>query len=260
MENKAGKCQARTASGGCCRNQAGQYWKHTDGHEYLVCSIHAKHDAFRPFKAKGQPQAPRIIGYLRVSTQDQETEKNKADILYFANERKLGPVEWIEEKVSGVKDWRKRKLGAVMETLREGDTLITPELSRLGRSTLQVLEVIKAAKEKGVAVHAVKGGWSLNGSMESKVLLTVFAMVAEIERDLISARTKEGMKARQAAGVTMGRPKGPGKSKLDQHKEEIAALLANGSRKSFIAERYGCTPATLHNWLTKNKITANARP
>lgn len=252
-------CEARTSIGKQCVKAAIGKRLH-DGHEYLVCKIHGKDKVFTPFQAKGPAHTPRVIGYLRVSTQDQETEKNKADVLHFANERKLGPVEWVEEKVSGVKDWRKRKLGEVMEMLREGDTLITPELSRLGRSTLQVLEVIKAAKEKGVAVHAIKGGWSLNGSIESKVLLTVFAMVSEIERDLISARTKEGMKARKAAGVKMGRPVGPGKSKLDAHRAEIVALLANGSRKSFIAKRYGCTPATLHNWLVKNKITAKARP
>lgn len=257
MENEDRRCEARTSAGACCRRKASQYWKHTDGHEYLVCAIHAKHDAFQAFKSKGQERPPRVIGYLRVSTQDQDTEKNKAEVLKFANEKKLGPVEWVEEKVSGVKDWRKRKLGEVLESLQQEDTIITPELSRLGRSTLQVLEVIKEAKEKGVAVHAIKGGWSLNGTMESKVLLTVFSMVAEMEKDFISARTVEGMKARKAAGVKMGRPKGPGKSKLDEHREEINALLANGSTKSFIAKKYGCTQATLFHWLNKEK---DARP
>lgn len=254
-EARPPRCESRNSSGGCCKRQASQYWRHEDGQQYYACAIHAKHDAFRPFKSKGPERSPRVVGYLRVSTQDQETAKNKADVLHFANEKKLGLVEWVEEKVSGIKDWRKRKLGAVLESLHQGDTIITPELSRLGRSTLQVLEVIKAAKEKGVAVHAIKGGWSLNGSMESKVLLTVFAMVAEIERDLISARTVEGMKARKAAGVKMGRPKGPGKSKLDEHREEINALLANGSTKSFIANKYGCTPATLFHWLKKEEDT-----
>lgn len=259
MEFEHGKCEARTTAGNRCRLPASVYRKH-DGYEYLVCKIHGKEEIFRPITSKSPTRSARVIGYLRVSTEGQETEKNKADVLHFANERKLGPVEWIEEKVSGIQDWRKRKLGEVLETLREGDVIITPELSRLGRSTLQVLEVIKTAKEKGIAVHAIKGGWSLNGSMESKVLLTVFAMVAEIERDLISARTKEGMKARTAAGVKMGRPKGPGKSKLDKYRPEIEALLANGSAKKFIAKRYDCTEATLYNWLDKNKIAIEAKP
>ncbi|MBV5342993.1 recombinase family protein, partial [bacterium] len=178
------------------------------------------------------------MGYLRVSTTEQDVEKNRADILKLANEKKLGNVEWVEEKISGVKDWKKRKLGEVFSTLKKGDAVIVSELSRLGRSTLQILEIMKQAKENGIAVHAVKGGWSLNGSMESKIVLTMFAMIAEIERDLISERTKEGLRARKAAGVILGRPKGPGKSKLDQHKDEIIALLKNGSTKTFVAKKY----------------------
>lgn len=195
----------------------------------------------------------RTIGYLRVSTSDQDLEKNKADILTLANSRSLGRVEWVEEKVSGTKDWRKRRLGEVLETLKSGDTIIVAELSRLGRSTLQILEIMKLAKGNGIAVHAVKGGWSLNETMESKIVLNMLAMFSEIERDLISQRTKEGLRAVQARGIKLGRPKGPGKSKLDPHNEEIIALLNNGSTKKFIATRYGTTQANLHNWLKKNE-------
>ncbi len=197
----------------------------------------------------------RVIGYLRVSTIDQDTEKNKADIRKLLDEKGIvGKIEWIEEKVSGVKDWKKRQLGKVLPELQEGDCLIVPELSRLGRSTLQILEIMQLAKEKNIAVHAVKGGWSLNGSMESKIVLTMFAMISEIERDLISERTKEGLRARKAAGVKLGRPKGPGKSKLDKHKEEIVALLSNGSTKTFVAKRYNTSVPNLYNWLKKNNI------
>lgn len=195
----------------------------------------------------------RAIGYLRVSTAEQDVEKNKADILKLANEKQLGHVEWVEEKVSGTKDWKKRELGEVFSTLEEGDTVIVSELSRLGRSTLQILEIMKEAKEKGIAVHAVKGAWSLNGSMESKIVLTMLAMIAEIERDLISERTKEGLRARKAAGVKLGRPVGPGKSKLDQHKDEIIALLKNGSTKTFVAKKYKTSLPNLYNWLKTNE-------
>ncbi len=196
----------------------------------------------------------KTIGYLRVSTDQQDLEKNKADILHLANDKSLGRVEWVEEKVSGTKDWRKRKLGQVFITLQSGDTIIVPELSRLRRSTLQILEIMKEAREKDIAVHAVKGGWSLNGSMESKIVLTMLAMMAEIERDLISERTKEGLRAVRAKGIKLGRPKGPGRSKLDKHKPEILALLRNGSTKTFIADRYGTSLANLHNWLKKHDI------
>lgn len=200
---------------------------------------------------------PRTIGYLRVSTIDQNLEKNRADILHFTNDKKyFGKVEWVEEKVSGTKDWKARELGIVFSTLKAGDTVIVPELSRLGRSTLQILEIMREAKERDIAVHAIKGGWSLgNDTMESKIVLHMLAMFAEIERDLISARTKEGLRARKEAGVKLGRPKGRGKSKLDPFKEEIVALLNNGSTKTFVAGRYGSSLENLLNWLKKNNIS-----
>lgn len=199
-------------------------------------------------------RASRVIGYLRVSTNDQDLEKFKDEILRFANDRKLGTVDWVEEKVSGVKDWKKRKLGDVLRELQDGDVVIVPELSRLGRSTLQILEIMKEAKERNIAVHAIKGGWSLNGSMEAKIVLTMLAMISEIERDLISERTKEGLRARKAAGVVLGRPKGPGKSKLDKHKEEIFHLLNNGSTKTYVCKRFNSSLPNLINWLRKNKF------
>ena len=194
------------------------------------------------------------IGYLRVSTQEQDLEKNKADILKLADEKGLGHVAWVVEKVSGTQNWRERKLGKVLLEMKEGDTLIVSELSRLGRSTLQILEAMKEAKEKGITVYAVKGGWSLNGSMESKIVLHMLAMVSEIERDLISERTKEALRAKKAAGIKLGRPKGPGKSKLDKYREEIIALLKTGSRQNYIAKRYGVTPASLSNWIKRREI------
>ncbi|MCB2215112.1 MAG: recombinase family protein [Desulfobulbaceae bacterium] len=200
----------------------------------------------------------RTIGYLRVSTNDQDLDKNKAEILTLANNLRLGNVDWVEEKVSGVKDWRKRKFGEVFYSLSKGDAVIVSELSRLGRSTLQILEIMREAKELGIAVHAVKGGWSLNGSMESKIVLTIFAMIAEIERDLISERTKEGLRARKAAGVKLGRPRGPGKSKLDQYREEILVLLKNGSTKTYISKRYGTSVGNLHGWLKRHDISVNS--
>jgi DNA invertase Pin-like site-specific DNA recombinase len=110
------------------------------------------------------------------------------------------------------------------------------------------------AKKRDIAVHAVKGGWTLNGTMESKIVLNMLAMMAEIEHDLISERTKKGLRAAKAKGRLLGRPRGPGKSELDQHRMEIEALLKNGSTKSFVAKRYGTTTANLYNWLKKNEI------
>jgi DNA invertase Pin-like site-specific DNA recombinase len=199
----------------------------------------------------------RTIGYVRVNPEDQDLAQNRADILSLANFKNLGQVEWVEENVSVTKDWRKRKFGEVFETLQAGDAIIVSGLSRLARSTLQILEIMEQAKKRDIAVLAVKGGWTLNGNMESTIVLNMLAMMAEIERDLISERTKEGLRAAKAKGRQLGRPRGPGKSKLDQHRMEIVALLKDGSTKSFVAKRYGTTTANLHNWLKKNEINSS---
>ncbi len=152
--------------------------------------------------------------------------------------------------------WKERKIKGIIDELADGDRLIVPELSRLGRSMLEIMEMLSIAKQKRIYIFAVKGGWELNGSIQSKVMAMAFSIAAEIERDLISKRTKEALRARKAMGVVLGRPKGPGKSKLDKYREEIIALLKNGSTKKFVAERYSTTPPNLHNWLKKNRINA----
>lgn len=198
---------------------------------------------------------PRTIAYLRVSTIDQDTEKNKHDILTFANDRDFGKVEFIEEKVSGRKSWKDRKLKGIVDVLNNGDHLIVPELSRLGRSMLEIMELLAVAKEKGINIYAIKGNWELDGSLQSNVLAMAFAIASEIERDLISSRTKEALKALKASGIKLGRPKGPGKSKLDKHHEEIVALIKTGSTKSYLSKKYGVTPPTLYNWLKNRGIS-----
>ncbi|MGD0663182.1 MAG: recombinase family protein [Syntrophorhabdales bacterium] len=196
----------------------------------------------------------RTVAYLRVSTDGQDLEKNKAEILHLANNKDLGRVEFVEEKVSGKLSWKERKIKSIVDELRKGDNLIVAELSRLGRSMLDIMEILKIARDKEVNVYAVKGNWTLNGSIASKIVGMVFAMAAEIERDLISSRTKEALRVKKALGIRLGRPKGPGKSKLDQYRLEIEALLKNGSTQAFIAKRYGVTPATLCNWISKKGI------
>ena len=170
----------------------------------------------------------KTIGYLRVSTIDQDLEKNKAEILFLANNKDLGKVVFVEEKASGKISWRKRKIAAVLEDLNEGDNLVVSELSRLGRSMLECMEVLSIATHKGIDVYAVKGEWQLGNSIQSKIIAMAFSMAAEIERDLISKRTKEALKARKDQGIKLGRPRGPGKSKLDKFRPETDALLSNG--------------------------------
>lgn len=201
------------------------------------------------------PKSSRVIGYLRVSTKDQDLDKNKSEILHLANEKKLGNVAWVEEKVSGTKDWRTRKLGEIIEDLQDGDTLIVSELSRLGRSLLQILEILDHCRKKSIKIYAVKGGWTLDNTMQSKILSMFLGMASEIERDLISSRTKEALRARKAAGVKLGRPKGSGSSKLDPFREEIEAMLKCGTKQNYIAKKYYITPAALSQWIRKHKIS-----
>lgn len=193
---------------------------------------------------------------MRVSTVDQDIDKNKAAILNLANDKGLGKVHFVEEKISGKTSWHKRKIAKIIDELGAKDTLIVSELSRLGRSMLECMEILSIAGQKGIRLYAVKGNWQLDNSIQSKIIAMAFSMAAEIERDLISLRTTEALRVKKAAGMILGRPKGPGKSKLDLYRLEIEALLKNGTTQKFIAQRYHTTPANLHNWLKKHNLKA----
>ncbi len=196
-------------------------------------------------------------GFIRVSTIDQDTEKNKLDILQFANDKKLGHVDFIEEHVSGTKDYKKRKLGALIDSMQSGDVLIVPELSRIARSITQILEVIKVTKDKGITLYSLKENFNNSeDSITATVTSTIFALVAQIERELISLRTREALHARKVAGIKLGRPQGKGKSKLDEHKEDIMRLIALKVPKTIIAKQYNCSVGNLYNFISKLEQSA----
>lgn len=199
-------------------------------------------------------KAKKTVAYLRVSTYDQNIDKNKSDILHFANQRDLGKVSFVEEIASGRTSWRDRRIAAVLDELQEDDTIIVAELSRLGRSMLECMEILALASRKGIRIYAIKGNWHLDQTIQSKIIAMAFSIAAEIERDLISQRTTEALRFKKEQGFKLGRPKGPGKSKLDVFRPEIESLLANGSTQKFIARRYKTTEANLHNWLKKNGL------
>jgi len=196
----------------------------------------------------------KTVAYLRVSTLEQDLDKNKSDILFFANEKNFGKVEFVEDKASGTVHWKKRELGSIIESLLPGDNLIVSEFSRLGRSMLECIEVINHCLEKKINLYAIKGNWHLDNTIQSKVMGMIFSIASEIERDLISKRTSEALSIRKDKGLPLGRPKGTGKSKLDKYKEEILALLNNGSSKVFVAKRYKTTPGNLSHWLKKHGL------
>lgn len=196
----------------------------------------------------------KTIAYLRVSTNEQDLKKNRADILHLANEKNLGKVQRVSETVSGRISWKQRKIAQVIHELAPGDNLIISELSRLGRSMLECMEILVLVTEKKIHIYAVKGDWQLENSLQSKIMAMVFAMAAEIERDLLSQRTKEALAARKRTGVKLGRPQGVVKSKLDQHRPEIEALLKNGATQTYIAKRYETTEANLSQWIEKHGL------
>jgi len=188
--------------------------------------------------------------YLRVSTLEQNTEKNKLDILKFANAKKLGNVEFVEEQISGKTNFKERKLGKLLNKMQKGDILIVPELSRFARSITQIFEVIDITKQKGIRLYAIKENFNNSDkSITSTVTSTVFALIAQIERDLISLRTKEALMARKAKGKTLGRPKGKGKSKLDTNKNEILKLIDLKVPKTIIARQFNTSIPNLYNFL-----------
>ena len=188
--------------------------------------------------------------YLRVSTLDQNTEKNKIDVLSFANKNKLGNVEFIEEQISGKTNYKNRMLGKLLNEMKENDVLIIPELSRIARSITQILEVIELTKAKNITLYSIKENFSSNdNSITSTVATTIFALVAQIERDLISMRTREALQSKKINGARLGRPHGKGKSKLDEHKADILKLVELKVPKTIIAKQFNTTTANLYGYL-----------
>jgi len=151
-------------------------------------------------KTKNGEEKPKVISYLRVSTDGQNTEKNKQEVRAYANKMNFPKVSFVEEKVSGKVPWKERKIRDVIDSLGEGDKLILPELSRLGRSTFEIMEILSIAKETEIDIYDIKNDWVLNGSLQSEVMAFCFSIAARIERDLLIQRCSEGRKAAMARG------------------------------------------------------------
>lgn len=196
-----------------------------------------------------------VYAYLRVSTDAQDVANQRHGLLEYANSSGLVPVKIIEDAASGKIPWRQRKLGEMLEKAEAGDTILFAEVSRLGRSTLQVLEFLQAAAERGVSVHITKNKMLMDGSIQSRITAVVLGLAAEIERELISARTKEALAKRKAEGMKLGRPRGQAKTlALDSKAEEIKKLLEKGVSKASIAKIVDCSPQTLYLWLERRGL------
>jgi len=200
-----------------------------------------------------------VYAYIRVSTDSQETENQRYEVLKYANEKKLGNVEIVEETISGKKSWKKRQLGNLVDELQEGDILIITELSRLGRSMLEIMELLSILLRKGVELHVVKNRQILKDDLQSKVFAMAFSIAAEIERELISQRTREALQRRKAEGKPLGRPKGSYSSKLDRYREQIEELLSKGVSISSIAKIIEAPYSTVYSYVQRRKENLNVK-
>ena len=200
-----------------------------------------------------------VYAYIRVSTDSQETENQRYEVLKYANEKKLGNVEMVEETISGKKSWKKRQLGNLVDKLQKGDILIITELSRLGRSMLEIMELLSILLRKGVELHVIKNRQILKDDLQSKVFAMAFSIAAEIERELISQRTREALQRRKAEGKPLGRPKGSYSSKLDRYREQIEELLSKGVSISSIAKIIEVPYSTMYSYVQRRKEKLNVK-
>lgn len=203
---------------------------------------------------------PTVYAYLRVSTDAQDVDNQRRGVAEYCAGKGWLPG-YYEDTASGRTPWRERTLGKLLEQMQRGDVLVCAEVSRLARSTLQVLEICKLAAERGLCLHIVKTGQVIDDSMASKVLTTMLALAGEIERDMISARTKESLARLKAEGVKLGRPEGPARVlMLDAESKQIDSLIACGVPLRAVARVVRCSPQTLYNWLRVRRPDGPAEP
>ena len=189
-------------------------------------------------------------GYIRISTDKQTTENQRFEILNFTKLKAFNIEEWIEETISSTKKLEVRKFGDLLNRMKKGDVLVVSELSRLGRNLMQIMKILHDCMEKDVMVYTVKENYELGNNINSKVLAFAFGLSAEIERNLISQRTKEALARRKAEGQILGRPKGSRSQirKLTGKEEEIKNLMARKISYSAIGRILGVHRLTVSSF------------
>ena len=193
-----------------------------------------------------------IYGYIRVSSDKQTVENQRFEISNFCLRENLKIDGWIEETISGTKNYDKRLLGGLLKKVQKGDVIICSELSRLGRSLFMIMEILNICMTKECRVWTIKDNYRLGDDIQSKVLAFAFGLSAEIERNLISQRTKEALARKKAEGVKLGRKSGircrPNPKCVKRH-QYIVSQLGNGVSKTLIAKKVGVSKATLYRYL-----------
>ena len=196
-----------------------------------------------------------IYGYIRVSSDKQTVENQRFEINNFCSREAMRIDGWIEETISGTKSYSKRELGKLLNRVRKDDLIICAELSRLGRNLFMIMEILNICMAKECRVWTIKDNYRLGEDIQSKVLAFAFGLSAEIERNLISQRTKEALARKKAEGMVLGRSKGSKnkKKKLDGKIEMITRMLERGATKALIAKRLKVSRNTLYLFLTQHR-------
>jgi len=192
-----------------------------------------------------------VYGYIRVSTDKQTVENQRYEINRFCTRNVLTVDKWVEETISGVKQIHERKLGQLLKTMKKDDILLCSELSRLGRNLLMVMSVLNQCMEKDIQVWTIKDNYRLGNDINCKVLAFAFGLTAEIERTLVSQRTKEALARRKEEGIVLGRPKGSTSKakKLTGRETQMQSLLKRNVSKSRIARILGVHRITVANFV-----------
>ena len=192
-----------------------------------------------------------IYGYIRVSTDRQTVDNQRFEIERFCSKNDFKIEQWIEETISGTKLPEKRLLGPLLAEVKKGDLIICSELSRLGRSLFMIMSILNHLMRNEVRIWTIKDNYRLGDNIQSKVLAFAFALSAEIERDLVSQRTKEALARKRAEGVILGRPSGRKSSrvKLSGREKEIEELLERNISKSAIGRILGVNRMTVDSFL-----------
>ena len=197
-----------------------------------------------------------VFGYIRVSTDKQTVENQRYEIINYCKNKGYHVDDWIEETISGTKNYSKRALGALLKEVQKGDYIICAELSRLGRNLFMIMEILNICMQKECVVITIKDGYTLGDDIQSKVLAFAFGLSAEIERNLISQRTKEALAKKKSEGIILGRPKGrkSSQTKLTGKEEYIIKSLNKGIPKAKIAKRLKVHRNTLTKFINDNNL------
>lgn len=196
-----------------------------------------------------------VYGYIRVSTDKQTVDNQRFEIEKFCSDENLKIDKWIEETISGRKLPEKRLLGSLLAEAKAGDLIICSELSRLGRSLFMIMSILNHLMLNDVRIWTIKDNYRLGDNIQSKVLAFAFGLSAEIERDLISQRTKEALARKKSEGKTLGRPSGKAaRVKLSGREQEIQELLEERFSKSAISRKYGVSRTTFNTFLKERMI------